>query len=73
MIDGRTVLEAKPDGKSAGEVATLWSYLATRLERLQPPQEGSLAGSALTYTGNYASNVNALGRQAPAFGRRIGQ
>ncbi|MEQ9517834.1 MAG: ParA family protein [Parvibaculum sp.] len=73
MIDGRTVLEAKPDGKSAGEITNLWAYLATRLERLQPAQESAPGGTALTYTGNYASNINALGRQAPAFGRRVGQ
>lgn len=33
MIDGRTVMEVDPRGKSAGEVAALWSYISDRLER----------------------------------------
>lgn len=33
MIDGRTVMEVDPQGRSAQEVATLWNYIADRLER----------------------------------------
>ena len=33
MIDGRTVMEIDPNGKSAGEVAALWSYINDRLEK----------------------------------------
>ncbi len=33
MIDGRTVMETDPTGKSAAEVAALWRYVADRLER----------------------------------------
>lgn len=33
MIDGRTVMDSNPSGKSAKEVADLWSYVADRLER----------------------------------------
>ena len=33
MIDGRTVMETDPKGKSAAEVAGLWSYISDRLER----------------------------------------
>ena len=33
MIDGRTVLETDPNGKSAAEVGELWRYVADRLER----------------------------------------
>ncbi|WP_445193272.1 AAA family ATPase [Sphingomonas sp. Tas61C01] len=33
MIDGRTVMECDPKGKSAAEVAALWSYIADRLEK----------------------------------------
>jgi chromosome partitioning protein len=33
MIDGRTVMEVDPNGKSAGEVAQLWTYVADRLEK----------------------------------------
>lgn len=34
MIDGRTVGEANPEGRSADEVARLWRYLKDRLLRL---------------------------------------
>lgn len=33
MTDGRTVMELKPDGRSAKEVHDLWTYLGERLER----------------------------------------
>jgi chromosome partitioning protein len=33
MIDGRTVMEVDPNGRSAGEVASLWNYIADRLEK----------------------------------------
>lgn len=33
MIDGRTVMEVDPKGKSAQEVATLWTYISDRLEK----------------------------------------
>ena len=33
MIDGRTVMECEPNGKSAGEVTALWSYISDRLEK----------------------------------------
>ena len=33
MIDGRTVMETDPRGKSAGEVAGLWAYIYDRLEK----------------------------------------
>jgi chromosome partitioning protein len=36
MIDGRTVTECNPKGKSAQEIAELWTYLATRLAKLEP-------------------------------------
>lgn len=34
MIDGRTVMEANPSGKSANEVETLWLYINERIKRL---------------------------------------
>ena len=40
MIDGRTVMELKPDGKSAGEMETLWTYLEDRLARTARPTAG---------------------------------
>ncbi len=33
MIDGRTVMEVEPDGKSAQEIEELWTYVADRLEK----------------------------------------
>ena len=36
MIDGRTVGECDANGKSAQEISQLWSYLATRLAKLEP-------------------------------------
>ncbi len=33
MIDGRTVMECDPKGKSAAEITALWTYIADRLEK----------------------------------------
>jgi chromosome partitioning protein len=33
MIDGRTVMEVDPKGKSAREVVELWDYISDRLEK----------------------------------------
>jgi len=33
MIDGRTVMEVAPDGKSAREIVALWDYIAQRLKK----------------------------------------
>ena len=33
MIDGRTVMETDPNGKSAAEVTALWNYVSDRLEK----------------------------------------
>ena len=33
MIDGRTVMEIDPKGRSAQEVSTLWNYISDRLEK----------------------------------------
>ena len=33
MIDGRTVMEVDPDGRSAAEVGQLWDYISDRLEK----------------------------------------
>ena len=69
MIDGRTVMEVNPSCRSANEIRELWAYLQTRLAKIErvanddaPNGETSLA----------ASNLNALGKSAPAFGRRFG-
>lgn len=33
MIDGRTVMEVDPGGRSASEIEALWAYVSARLER----------------------------------------
>ena len=33
MIDGRTVMETDPNGRSSGEVVALWTYISDRLEK----------------------------------------
>jgi chromosome partitioning protein len=37
MIDGRTVMELDPRGKSAAEIAELWSYIASKIEQRKKP------------------------------------
>lgn len=69
MIDGRTVMETKPNGKSAEEVEALWTYLADRIDRLRPAHTNAPSDAC---GGHGPGNFNALGRQAPAFGRRAG-
>jgi chromosome partitioning protein len=60
MIDGRTVMDVDPNGRSAGEVEALWSYVADRLER----------NFRRTV---FAPGHPTLGARHPgAFGRRIG-
>ena len=33
MIDGRTVMEVDPNGRSADEIRNLWTYISDRLEK----------------------------------------
>ena len=62
MIDGRTVMEVDPGGKSAAEVAALWSYIADRLEKNFRRTVFSVPSSAPGY---------AARPQAGGFGRRV--
>ena len=67
MIDGRTVMEVEPEGKSAEEVAALWEYIQLRLMRIgATAHEVSDVLKAIPAS----RHVNALGRPVPAFGRR---
>lgn len=59
MIDGRTVMDLDPQGKSAQEVEALWSYIADRLERNFRRTVFSPAHPAMAP------------RQANGFGRRV--
>jgi chromosome partitioning protein len=68
MIDGRTVMEIEPDGKSAEEIRGLWEYLDQRLMRLDATQ--TEAGEVVASAAPVFRNVNGLGREVPIFGRR---
>lgn len=65
MIDGRTVMETSPHGKSSEEIAQLWEYLEDRLERIE-----SGTDTAHQARPKPVGTVNGLGKQAPMFGRR---
>ena len=63
MIDGRTVMEVDPTGKSAKEVEALWTYVADRLEKNFRRTVFSVPGSA--------SANNGAVRPSGGFGRRM--
>ncbi|MBX9796424.1 ParA family protein [Sphingomonas sp.] len=62
MIDGRTVMEVDPNGKSAQEVAALWAYISDRLEK----NFRRTVFSAPAQPGGMVPN-----RQSAGFGRRV--
>lgn len=62
MIDGRTVMEVDPRGKSAAEIAALWSYIADRLEK-------NFRRTVFASPGSLGHPVG--GRPAGGFGRRV--
>ncbi|HEX5182315.1 MAG TPA: ParA family protein [Allosphingosinicella sp.] len=64
MIDGRTVMETDPNGRSAAEVAELWDYISDRLEKNFRRTVFSAPGVG------YATNP-VLSRPASGFGRRV--
>ena len=39
MIDGRAVMETRPESRSAGEISELWQYLASRLGKVDRRRE----------------------------------
>jgi chromosome partitioning protein len=67
MIDGRTVMEIEPEGKSAEEIRGLWEYLQLRLMRLDAAENetGEVVQAAPLFR-----NLNSMGRETPVFGRR---
>jgi chromosome partitioning protein len=65
MIDGRTVMEVDPNGRSAQEVAALWHYMADRLERNFRRTVFAAPGAV--------SQVPGVHRPQGGFGRRIAQ
>ena len=68
MIDGRTVMEIEPDGKSAEEVRQLWEYIDQRLMRMGASHDE--ASDSVVRAAPLFRNKNGLGRDVPAFGRR---
>jgi chromosome partitioning protein len=65
MIDGRTVMETDPNGKSAKEVTELWSYISDRLER-------NFRRTVFSSPGGLSQPV-AQRPGAGGFGRRVAQ
>lgn len=63
MIDGRTVMEVDPGGRSAAEVTALWSYISDRLEK-------NFRRTVFAAPAPAASQFGAV-RQAGGFGRRV--
>ncbi|EQB10115.1 plasmid partitioning protein ParA [Sphingobium quisquiliarum P25] len=63
MIDGRTVMEVDPKGRSAGEVEQLWSYVSDRLEKnfrrtvFSVPHSGSTSGALRPASGGFGRRV----------------
>ncbi len=68
MIDGRTVMEVDPRSRSAREIGELWEYIRARLHRMDTVHAGWLGEDGKSAV---EANLNALGRRAPSFGRRV--
>lgn len=64
MIDGRTVMEVDPNGKSAQEIVELWSYISDRLEKNF--RRTVFSGPGISAPGRVAQRPAAGG-----FGRRV--
>lgn len=62
MVDGRTVMEVDPEGRSAQEIAALWAFVSGRLET----HFRRTVFAAPAASGAYRSQ-----RPATAFGRRV--
>ena len=63
MIDGRTVMEVDPNGRSAREVTELWDYVADRLEKNFRRTVFSAPGAPTAHP--------AMPRPIGGFGRRV--
>ena len=68
MIDGRTVMEIDPEGRSATEIAALWNYIADRLEKNFRRTVFAAAPAAAGH-GNVARP--SASRPVGGFGRRV--
>jgi chromosome partitioning protein len=63
MIDGRTVMEVDPNGRSAREVEDLWAYISDRLEK-------NFRRTVFSAPGGFAGH-SSVQRPAAGFGRRV--
>jgi chromosome partitioning protein len=72
MIDGRTVMETDPGGRSATEIKELWAYIADRLAKAEPVAPVALNPAAPILAAR-PIQVNALGQRTKSFGRRAMQ
>jgi chromosome partitioning protein len=63
MIDGRTVMEVDPKGRSAREIEDLWVYISDRLEK-------NFRRTVFTAPGGFPAHPAAQ-RPAGGFGRRV--
>ena len=66
MIDGRTVMEVDPEGRSAAEMTALWRYVSDRLEKNFRRTVFAAPGTNPGY-----SQVNGVHRPSGGFGRRV--
>jgi chromosome partitioning protein len=66
MIDGRTVMEVDPEGRSAAEVTALWKYIYDRLER-------NFRRTVFAGPGAVQQAAPGVHRPQGGFGRRIAQ
>lgn len=64
MIDGRTVMEVDPNGRSAGEVEQLWEYVSDRLEK-------NFRRTVFSAPAAVKPVVQATARPMGGFGRRV--
>jgi chromosome partitioning protein len=64
MIDGRTVMEVDPNGRSAGEVTQLWSYVSDRLEK-------NFRRTVFSVPNGTAGTSGAVRPATGGFGRRV--
>jgi chromosome partitioning protein len=65
MIDGRTVMEVEPEGRSAQEIIALWTYIADRLEK-------NFRRTVFAAPGKPAPQAG-MARAQGGFGRRVAQ
>jgi chromosome partitioning protein len=64
MIDGRTVMEIDPGGRSANEVTELWDYISDRLEK-------NFRRTVFAAPGASTGVAPAAPRPVGGFGRRV--